>query len=349
MRVNVIPIVIAILAGPAAFGQSPAPVNVDRVFHFTHSESPQDVQEIATVVRSLSEVQQASAAPDSLALRGTAAQIEMAEWLLHDLDNAPVPPPPQQPAAAHEFRPAGATDDVVRVFYLDNIPTVQQFQEIATAVSATTDIRRLFTYYAPRAVAVRGTADQVAMAAWLFNEMDKPALAPTPAQRSQSLASQEYRLPTGTENVVRVFYLPHLATIQEFQELVTLVRSLTDDRRVFTYWPPRAVATRGTADQIALTEWLYKQLDRPSDQPIPQATPEYLFPGTGPDPDTVVRIFYLPQTQTVQSFQEIVTRVRRTTDIRRIFTFNRPRAVALRGSASQVALADRLFKEAAAP
>jgi hypothetical protein len=353
MRANAITLVLTVIALSVAFGQPPASENLDRVFHFTHAETQQDIQEIATVIRSLTGIRQATSdvAQNSLALRGAAAQIEMAEWLLHDLDNAPAPPQPNQSPATHEYRLPGGADDVVRVFYLAYTQTVQQFQEIATAVRSTADIRRLFTYYAPRAVAVRGTADQVAMAEWLFGQMDKPAVPPVPAQQTENLASQEYRLPGSGENVLRVFYLRHTETIQDFQELVVLVRSITDTRRVFTYSSPRAVATRGTADQIALAEWLFNQLDRPSDQPAvaqqsqDAATPEYLFPGSGREDDTVVRIFYLPHTETVQRFQEIVTQVRSTTEIRRAFIYTRPRAVALRGTASQIALADRLFKE----
>jgi hypothetical protein len=47
----------------------------------------------------------------------------------------------------------------------------------------------------------------------------------------------------------------------------------------------------------------------------------------------------------VASFQKIVTQVRTTTQIRRLFTYNEPRAVAARGTDDQIAMADKLFKE----
>jgi hypothetical protein len=69
---------------------------------------------------------------------------------------------------------SGTAEDVVRVFYLPHSGTVQHFQEIATFVRSTTQIRRAFTYNAPRALTLRGTADQIAQANQLIQERDKP-------------------------------------------------------------------------------------------------------------------------------------------------------------------------------
>jgi len=65
-------------------------------------------------------------------------------------------------------------DNVVKVFYLHNITSVQEFQEIVTAVRSITDIRRMFTYNAQNAVMARGTPDQIALAEKLFHDLDKP-------------------------------------------------------------------------------------------------------------------------------------------------------------------------------
>ena len=55
-------------------------------------------------------------------------------------------------------------DQVVKVFYVTNATSVQEFQEIATAVRTVGDIRRVYTYNAQKAMVVRGTVDQVALA-----------------------------------------------------------------------------------------------------------------------------------------------------------------------------------------
>ncbi len=95
---------------------------------------------------------------------------------------------------------------------------------------------------------------------------DKPEAAP-----------HEYKLPGGGDDTVRVFYLKHADTPEQLQEIVTLVRSIADVRRMFTYNALRAFAARGTADQLALVSWLVEQLDQPakfSAPPRPPHAPE---------------------------------------------------------------------------
>jgi general secretion pathway protein D len=65
-------------------------------------------------------------------------------------------------------------DEVVRTFYLTNVTSVQEFQEVATAIRTLTDIRRVFTYNAQKAMVVRGTLDAVGLAEKLVHDLDKP-------------------------------------------------------------------------------------------------------------------------------------------------------------------------------
>lgn len=65
-------------------------------------------------------------------------------------------------------------DDVVKIFYVTNATSVQEFQEIATAVRTVAEIRRVFTYNAQRAMIVRDTIDKVALAEKLVHDLDKP-------------------------------------------------------------------------------------------------------------------------------------------------------------------------------
>jgi general secretion pathway protein D len=65
-------------------------------------------------------------------------------------------------------------DNVVRVFFVQNATSVQEFQEISTAVRSITEIRRVFTYNAQRAILMRGTPDQIALAEKLIHDLDKP-------------------------------------------------------------------------------------------------------------------------------------------------------------------------------
>ncbi|HUQ95968.1 MAG TPA: cohesin domain-containing protein [Bryobacteraceae bacterium] len=65
-------------------------------------------------------------------------------------------------------------DMVVKTFYLTNVTSVQELQEIATAVRAVTEVRRLFTYNGQFLIIIRGTVDQVALAEKLVHDLDKP-------------------------------------------------------------------------------------------------------------------------------------------------------------------------------
>ena len=65
-------------------------------------------------------------------------------------------------------------EQVMKVFYLTNVNTPQELQEIATTVRGICDIRRLFTYNAQMAIIVRGEADRVALAEKVITDLDKP-------------------------------------------------------------------------------------------------------------------------------------------------------------------------------
>jgi len=65
-------------------------------------------------------------------------------------------------------------DWVVKVFYLSNVTLPTEVNEISTAVRGVTNLRNVFVYSAQNAIIVRGSADAVALAEKLFNDLDKP-------------------------------------------------------------------------------------------------------------------------------------------------------------------------------
>jgi hypothetical protein len=68
---------------------------------------------------------------------------------------------------------AGDPGQVARVFYLSNADTTQDLQQIATAVRTSTSIQRLFTNNVRKAIAARGTAEQIASAERLIAQIDR--------------------------------------------------------------------------------------------------------------------------------------------------------------------------------
>ena len=65
-------------------------------------------------------------------------------------------------------------DWVVKVFYLNNVLTTQELQEIVAAVRSVTDLQKAFQYGAQNAIVVRGEADKVALAEKIIADLDKP-------------------------------------------------------------------------------------------------------------------------------------------------------------------------------
>jgi general secretion pathway protein D len=61
--------------------------------------------------------------------------------------------------------------------------------------------------------------------------------------------------------------------------------------------------------------------------------------------EMVVRVFYLQNITKVQDLQEVATAVRSVTDIRRFFTYNGQNALLVRGTADQMALAEKLISD----
>lgn len=340
MRARAVQMAIAILFACGANGQIPSDQAVDRVFHFANADTAQDCQQIAMVVRSMTDIRDESidAAQKALAVRGTAGQIAMAEWLVNELDNAASRKAAQ--GAAHEYRVSPNADDVMRVFYLAHAQTVQELQEVATNLRSMTEVRRLFTYNAAKAIALRGTAGQAAMAEWLVAALDKPR--PAAGQERQASATDEFRVSAGGDDLARVFYLAHAETTQDLQEVAVLLRSLGDIPRVFVSNAPKAIVMRGTPVQVAMADWLVKELDQAANRQTASVPHEYRM---SPGADDLVRVFYLAHAGTVQEVQETARQVRITTGVKRIFTYNAVKALALRGTVDQVTLAERLIKE----
>jgi len=113
---------------------------------------------------------------------------------------------------------------------------------------------------------VRGSADQLAMAEWLFNALDKPAVGQPPAQHA---ASSDYQVP-GSADVARVYYLAHSETPQSLQEMLNLMRSDADLQQAFVCAGPRALALRGSTVQLGATSRHLREAKEELD--VPPAT-----------------------------------------------------------------------------
>ena len=280
VRTSTIGFAIAALVAAVASGQSPAVTQSQnkaayegkaldggadavRVLYFTHDETPQDLQAIVNLIRATADIQRVYpyAARRAIALRGTPAQIALAEWLFSQVDK-PVDPQTAR-VAAYEFPEPGGGVDAVRVFYFTHDETPRDLQEMMNVIRATVDVQRIFPYNARRAIALRGTPAQIALAEWLFGELDQVA-----SPQTNRTVAYEHPAPGSGGNAVRLFFFTHDYTEEDLQEMINLIRTTTDIQRVFPHAARRAIALRGTPDQIAMAEWLFHQLGAPASEQI---------------------------------------------------------------------------------
>lgn len=302
---------------------------VNRTIRLSHTDTPQAIQELATIVRSIGEISQlsADATTQSITLSGSAAQINQAEWIIARLDDAP------RAAGKQEYRmPGGGGENAVRLFSFQNVTQVQQLQELATVVRAILEIRRVFTYPSRNVLAIRGTEAQLTAADWLVANLDQPA-APG--------GTLQMRMPeAGEEDMLRVFPLAHANSPQRLQETATMVRSITEIRRLFTYNALRIIAVRGTAGQLAMAEWLIDSSDRAARPESGRF--EYRTMGGG---DDLARMFYLSNAENPARLQEIAAQVRNQFLIRQMFTFAPLNAISMRGTSAQAQAAEKRIAE----
>ncbi len=63
---------------------------------------------------------------------------------------------------------------VAQTFYLTNVSSPQEIQEIVNAVRSIADLQRVVAFTSQNAIIVRGEADKVALAAKMIHDLDKP-------------------------------------------------------------------------------------------------------------------------------------------------------------------------------
>lgn len=317
------------LVASVALGQT------TRVFRLTQNESRQQMEEIATLLRAAADVQRVSIDEmvSSVDTEGTVGQLALAEWLLHQVD---LPAKGSFPGV-HEYRLAGGSDDVVRVLYASHASTMQQVQEIASAVQMLAHFQKGFHGYDKlNALVVRGTDQQVSLAAWVADQLDNPANA-------ADSSPHEYKV--ADDDVARVFFLSHAQALQQLGEIGTLIRSVGDVTWVIACSDLHAIVMRNRAERVALAAWLVNELDKPtSGHAIKHGgiPPEFRLTD---DPENLVRVYYLGGGESAEAYQRVIDRVRRAARTYRSFVYTALGALVVRGSAGQLATAEKVIEE----
>jgi hypothetical protein len=238
--------------------------DVIRVFYLQHTGTPQGVQEIMTVLRTVADVQFMFnySAPKALVLRGSASKVALAAYLVGALDVAPAAMKTSQPYQYQPTERPGMASSVARVFYVSNAKTPQQIQEILTVLRTVADVQKIYNVTAIQALAICGSATDLATSEWIIQSLDIPVAAkPAP-----NAVAHEFIIPANSAvgNIVRVFYPAHLGTPQAMQQTLTALRTQLSIQKVFTYTALPALVVRGSSDQIAKSEQLIKEKDQPA-------------------------------------------------------------------------------------
>lgn len=224
----------------------------EKVFRFTHAETGQEYMEMATLVRSMTEIRDVSVdtSERTMTISATPKEVAFAEWIFNELDR----PPPAGDTTVREYRLDGGEAPIARIFYLAAVESPESLQEIATVARSIGEIRRLLIYNGPKAIALRGSPDEVALAEWLFRELQRTA--------ADATVKPEYQMSGVEDKTVRVFRLIRVSTPQQLQEIAAEVRQTLEIRRLFTYNSINTIVLRGTTEQIAQAERLIAELDR---------------------------------------------------------------------------------------
>jgi len=152
--------------------------------------------------------------------------------------------------------------DINRVFHFANAQAPQSRQEILNMIRAIAEIQNATVDNSAGILAVSGTSGQIAMAEWLFYNMDRPANAAPPDP-----GALQFTVAGASNEVARIFYLTNTPPPQAVQEAINAIRAVIEIQRVVAYNASKAIAMRGTVEQMAAVQWLTPLMDKPAGQP----------------------------------------------------------------------------------
>ncbi|MDQ6759807.1 MAG: hypothetical protein M3Z32_08085 [Acidobacteriota bacterium] len=156
------------------------------------------------------------------------------------------------------------------------------------------------------------------------------------------LASSVFGQAAPEKALERTFNFNPGDSVQAMQAIGTAVQGIAVLERI-TANAEQQLTVQGTLDQIALVEWLMRNIDAPA-EPGDSLARKYEMT-SGADRNSVVSVFYLPHTPTIQNLQEIATTVRTVGDIRRVFLYPERKAVVLRATPEQTEFVEWIFKQ----
>ena len=293
---------------------------VDGTYHFTSPQTPQSMQEAATIVRTVAQIPQVSidASNASMTFNGPADAVNLAGWILPQIDR------PAGDNTIHESKlPNG---DIARVNFLPNAATPQQVQEMLTILRTVADVQKTFNFTPNRALVLCGPEWQISFAEWIIDQVNQ---TPDSTPRQFTVGGPDQ---TGMGHGARIRFLTNTTAPGQVQEILTVLRTVGDVRKVFNYTATHALVLRASDTELERAEWLIQQLDIPASQ----ATGNKTY--TSPAADDITRVFYLSNT-TPQGLQAALSGIRTELRINKAFPTTSPSALVIRGTTDQIGAA----------
>ena len=293
----------------------------EKIFSLANTQTLVQISEMATVVRSVTQNRTLleDVARKTISVKGSEQQIAIADWLLKQLDH----PPSEVPPAA-EYK--AGDNDFVQVRHLPGSMGPRPILEMITGIRSTIQLKVMFVDMStnPPAVVMRGTRAELAMAQWMFRGLiDIPGPGEFAGERNE---------------FVRLFYLKTFETVPNLTELATLVRTIVEARRMFTYNPSAVLMIHGGRDEVNHAQWLINELDKPA--PLSSANPEFRSAN-----DDITRVLGLKHPTTVPELQKLATAIRSATEANRIFTLKSKNAIVIRGTPAQIRKAQTMLQD----
>src|SRR5215469_5079246 len=196
-----------------------------------------------------------------------------------------------------------------------------------------------------RAIVARAAPEKLDMAEWFLRHLEAGGPGSAPAEAKFPAPVNPYALKQHPELVsdhleARILYTRERLPVQTFQEIVNAVRTIPELTKVFPVTGKGAVALSGEPDRVSLAEWVFQQLDRPNPA-LGSPTHE------GVSGDTT-QIFFMPVSVAEDNFRNAVNRMRTTAGMTRVFPALAPRAIVVRGTASQLNQAAEIVRSTSA-
>ena len=309
--------ILAILTCSVVLPAQPSPT-VTGTYHFTTPQSAQSLKEAESILKAVASMTEVSAdiPTAKLTFNGPVGGVNFAEWVLPQIDKA------AGDDAVHEYKsPSG---DIGRVNFLPNLQKPQELQELLTILRTVADVQKIFTFSSNRAIILLAPEWQVSFSEWIIDQLQQK---PDSAPREFTVGGPDYR---GLGHGARLNFLSNMTSPQQSQETLTVLRTVGDVQKVFSFSSRPALILRAGDSDLQRAEWIIQQLDLPAGQASGPAS--FTVQGT----DDATRVFRLRNADP-QAIQTAVTGIRSELNIKKVFPTYSPTNIAVRGTAEQIA------------